>query len=389
MNRSSMDGSSIDRSRKILISAVVCAFNEEEHLSSCLDSLAAQKTRLSYEVIIIDDGSTDGTRTIAVDWARRNGGVAVRHFQIVHGGLSVARNTGVDKSRGEIVAFVDAAARAEPTWLENIAGPFSDPAVDIVAGRVSNLDDDRRFARFIHKVHFEAAMRAMKDSGLTGANMAFRRHIFEAEGIGFFDYFDRRGDETSLRVRYFGRNPSRKLVSAPDAVVHNQHPDRFFTWLSQQSYEGAMTAVIESRIDEHIKRAEIVAKLLVRSGALAALPIALLAAQDLPLLAVLALTFWGGRMAFRARYILGSMRGGVESEGPLGAIAALGAVLTGTMARDFGYLRAVPLLLLGKKIDMGQSVGSVVTSWDDGMLGGGDESGEISGDEAGAKGAPE
>ena len=85
MNRSSMDGSSIDRSRKILISAVVCAFNEEEHLSSCLDSLAAQKTRLSYEVIIIDDGSTDGTRTIAVDWARRNGGVAVRHFQIVHG----------------------------------------------------------------------------------------------------------------------------------------------------------------------------------------------------------------------------------------------------------------------------------------------------------------
>ncbi|HAB29585.1 MAG TPA: hypothetical protein DCE19_02585, partial [Gemmatimonadetes bacterium] len=365
MNRSSMDGSSIDRSRKILISAVVCAFNEEEHLSSCLDSLAAQKTRLSYEVIVIDDGSTDGTRTIAMDWARRNGGVAVRHFQIVHGGLSVARNTGVDRSRGEIVAFVDADARAEPTWLENIAGPFSDPAVDVVAGRVSNLDDRQRFSRFIHRVHFEAVMRAMKDSGLTGANMAFRKNIFESEGIGFFDYFDRRGDETSLRVRYFGRNPSRKLVSAPDAVVHNQHPDRFFTWLSQQSYEGAMTAVIESCIDEHIKRAEIIAKLLVRSGALAALPIALLAAQDLPLLAVLALAFWGARMAFRARYILESMRGGVESEGPLGAIAALGVVLTGTMARDLGYLRAVPLLLLGKKIDMGQSVGSVVASWDD------------------------
>ena len=389
MNRSSMDGSSIDRSRKILISAVVCAFNEEEHLSSCLDSLVAQKTRLSYEVIVIDDGSTDGTRTIAMDWARRNGGVAVRHFQIVHGGLSVARNTGVDRSRGEIVAFVDADARAEPTWLENIAGPFSDPAVDVVAGRVSNLDDRQRFSRFIHRVHFEAVMRAMKDSGLTGANMAFRKNIFESEGIGFFDYFDRRGDETSLRVRYFGRNPSRKLVSAPDAVVHNQHPDRFFTWLSQQSYEGAMTAVIESCIDEHIKRAEIVAKLLVRSGALAAFPIALLAAQDLPLLAVLALAFWGARMAFRARYILESMRGGVESEGPLGAIAALGVVLTGTMARDLGYLRAVPLLLLGKKIDMGQSVGSVVASWDDGMLGGGDESGEISGDEASAKRAPE
>ncbi len=382
MNRSSMDGSSIDRSRKILISAVVCAFNEEEHLSSCLDSLAAQKTRLSYEVIVIDDGSTDGTRTIAMDWARRNGGVAVRHFQIVHGGLSVARNTGVDRSRGEIVAFVDADARAEPTWLENIAGPFSDPAVDVVAGRVSNLDDRQRFSRFIHRVHFEAVTRAMKDSGLTGANMAFRKNIFESEGIGFFDYFDRRGDETSLRVRYFGRNPSRKLVSAPDAVVHNQHPDRFFTWLSQQSYEGAMTAVIESCIDEHIKRAEIIAKLLVRSGALAALPIALLAAQDLPLLAVLALAFWGARMAFRARYILESMRGGVESEGPLGAIAALGVVLTGTMARDLGYLRAVPLLLLGKKIDMGQSVGSVVASWDD-------ESGEISGDEASAKRAPE
>ena len=379
----------MDRSKKVLLSVVVCAYNEEVHLSSCLESLTGQKTQFSYEVIVIDDGSTDQTQTIAMDWAQQSRAQSIRYFRIVHSGLSVARNTGLDRSRGQLVAFIDADAHADPMWVEKIVEPFLDPAVDVVAGRVSNLNDRERFARFIHKVHFEAALRASKGSRITGANMAFRKNIFDLEGIGFFDYFDRRGDETSMRVRYFGRNPASKEVNAPDAVVLNEHPDRFFSWLCQQSYDGALTAIIEYCVDEHIKRTEIIAKLIMRCCAVAALPIVVLASHDLPLLAISAFAFWMARIAYRSRYILESMRGGADAEGALGAIAGLGASLAGTTARDIGYVRAVPPLLIGEQIDLDQSIGTVVASWDNAMLGAADRGRELGADGVSSNGSPE
>jgi glycosyltransferase involved in cell wall biosynthesis len=84
-----------------LISCIVPAHNGERYLCECLDSIVAQTYR-PLEIIVVDDGSTDGTGDIA-----RGYGNGVRHLRQPWQGLSIARNRGVEASRGEFIAFLD------------------------------------------------------------------------------------------------------------------------------------------------------------------------------------------------------------------------------------------------------------------------------------------
>jgi O-antigen biosynthesis protein len=94
-----------------LISVVVCAYNAADTLEGCLRSLA-DLPYPRYEVVVVDDGSTDDT----ADIARRFGSVRLVE-QGTNQGLSAARNRGAHEARGEIVAYLDADAEALPDWL--------------------------------------------------------------------------------------------------------------------------------------------------------------------------------------------------------------------------------------------------------------------------------
>jgi len=98
------------------VSVVVVCYNGERTLPACLDSL----TRLNYpnyEVILVDDGSTDQTAPIALKHPK------LRYFKHEKNlGLSVARNTGIAAAEGELVAFTDADCRADEDWLYYIMG---------------------------------------------------------------------------------------------------------------------------------------------------------------------------------------------------------------------------------------------------------------------------
>ena len=98
------------------VSVVVASYNGERTLKACLDSLE-RLNYPDYEVILVDDGSTDATRQIA--FAHPN----VRYFRHEKNlGLSVARNTGIAAATGEIVAFTDADCRADEDWLYYLVG---------------------------------------------------------------------------------------------------------------------------------------------------------------------------------------------------------------------------------------------------------------------------
>src|SRR5438045_2617465 len=107
-------------------SVVVCSYNDAPTLRDCLDGLAEQ-TYLDYDVIVVDDGSTDGTGAIARDYD-------VRVIETENHGLSRARNTGLDAATGDIVAFVDGDARADPDWLSFLAARFAG-SEDAAVGR--------------------------------------------------------------------------------------------------------------------------------------------------------------------------------------------------------------------------------------------------------------
>ena len=92
------------------ISVIVPVYNVEGYLARCVDSILGQ-TYENLEVILVDDGSRDGSGALCDAFARQDHRVKVIHKP--NGGLSSARNTGIDAAQGEYLAFVDS-----DDWLE-------------------------------------------------------------------------------------------------------------------------------------------------------------------------------------------------------------------------------------------------------------------------------
>ena len=108
-------------------------YNVEPYLRECLDSVLAQ-TRPSLEILIVDDGSTDGSGEICDEYARRDGRVCVFHTE--NNGLSCARNFALDRARGAYLAFLDSDDRMEPGALETLAAAAARYGADVAAGGV-------------------------------------------------------------------------------------------------------------------------------------------------------------------------------------------------------------------------------------------------------------
>ena len=98
------------------VSVVVCSHNGSRTIRDCLDGLH-HLDYPDYEVIVVDDGSTDATAEIAA-------GFDVRLIRTPNRGLSSARNTGLEHATGEIVAYIDDDARPDPQWLTHLAATF-------------------------------------------------------------------------------------------------------------------------------------------------------------------------------------------------------------------------------------------------------------------------
>ena len=90
-----------------MVSIIVPVYNTEKFLHRCIDSILAQ-TYTDFELLLIDDGSKDSSGTICDEYAAQDARVRVFHKE--NGGVSSARNLGLDNARGEWVTFVDSDA---------------------------------------------------------------------------------------------------------------------------------------------------------------------------------------------------------------------------------------------------------------------------------------
>ena len=115
------------------ISVIVPVYNVRDYLRPCLDSILRQ-TRRALEILLIDDGSTDGCGAICDAYARQDGRVRVFHTE--NRGLAAARNLGLDHAVGEFLAFVDSDDWIEDNALETLMAAQREYGADLVAAGV-------------------------------------------------------------------------------------------------------------------------------------------------------------------------------------------------------------------------------------------------------------
>lgn len=116
-----------------LISVIVPVYKVEPYLNKCVNSLLAQ-TYENLEIILVDDGSPDSCPQMCDEFARNNPNVSVIHKE--NGGLSLARNLGVEKCMGEFVAFVDSDDYVEPRYISDMWDMLNGYNADLAVTRV-------------------------------------------------------------------------------------------------------------------------------------------------------------------------------------------------------------------------------------------------------------
>ena len=119
----------------VLISVIVPVYNVDRYLDKCIESILSQ-TYVSFELLLIDDGSTDNSGNICEKYAELDNRVKVIHKE--NGGVSSARNVGIDNSNGEWIAFIDADDWIYPDYLNSFISSFSQNADLYIQGYVDS-----------------------------------------------------------------------------------------------------------------------------------------------------------------------------------------------------------------------------------------------------------
>ena len=115
------------------LSIIVPVYNSEKYLRQCITSLLEQETKFDYEVICVNDGSTDGSLLILEDLVATNSDKLIIHSQ-KNGGISIARNQGIALARGKYIGFVDNDDTVSPLFVEHLLKEALQHDADLVQG---------------------------------------------------------------------------------------------------------------------------------------------------------------------------------------------------------------------------------------------------------------
>jgi glycosyltransferase involved in cell wall biosynthesis len=208
-----------------MISVIVPAFNAKAVLGVCLEALGSQ-TVPPDEVIVVDDGSTDGTAELAQ-------GYGVRLVRQANSGPSAARNAGARAAQGDLLLFTDADCIPAPDWVRRMTVPLADPSIAGVKG-VYRTAQQARMARFVqleHEDKYDIMMRSQFIDFIDTYAAAYRRDVFLSAG-GFDESLGGCEDqELSFRLAEGGH----RFVLAPDALVYHRHTDNI-SWYARRKW---------------------------------------------------------------------------------------------------------------------------------------------------------
>jgi glycosyltransferase involved in cell wall biosynthesis len=223
--------------RTPFVSVIVCSYNGARTLAACLDSLG-KLNYPAYEVILVDDGSTDDTAYVAAQFPW------VRYIHQTNHGLSHARNTGAAAAKGDVFAYTDSDCMADADWLyyligalvsgdyAGVGGPnITPPAQDWIQACVAAAPGGPSHVLLTDTVA----------EHIPGCNMAFYRWAFD--GVGGFDpEYHKAGDDVDFcwRIQQAGR----VIGFSPTAIVWHYRRFTLRAFLKQQDGYGEAESLL-------------------------------------------------------------------------------------------------------------------------------------------------
>jgi glycosyltransferase involved in cell wall biosynthesis len=171
------------------LSVIVPVFNTAPYLRQCMDSLMAQSFR-DFEVVVVDDGSTDDSPRILAEYVEAHDSVSV--IRKPNGGLADARNHGIAAARGEYIGFVDSDDYVSPVMFERMCGRARTTDADIVACQMMGFDPKSgaecpyvEGPRSGFGVSLKDSPFLLVTTSPSACNKIFRRTLFAGNGLSF------------------------------------------------------------------------------------------------------------------------------------------------------------------------------------------------------------
>jgi cellulose synthase/poly-beta-1,6-N-acetylglucosamine synthase-like glycosyltransferase len=216
------------------VSIVIPTYNRSAILSRCLDSLCNQTfPKDRYEIIVINDGSKDTTEDILRKFEKKASCRFIWSTQ-ENNGRSSARNSGIAKSKGELICFIDDDCIAERDWIKNLTAGFAIDAIGAVGGKIISYKTNTPLQQFIDDSGSVDQETFIKRNTLITGNAAYRRHVV-ADIKGFDSRLIACEDlDISIKTQLLDY----KIRYIPDAVVYHDHPATVKGFFSQQFRNG-------------------------------------------------------------------------------------------------------------------------------------------------------
>ncbi|MFZ0429316.1 MAG: glycosyltransferase [Acidobacteriota bacterium] len=225
-------------------SVIIPVRDEAATLGACLEALEHQTVaRSRFEIVVVDDGSTDGSVRVARD-ARPD-----RLIRLSGEGAAAARNRGFEAATAPVLLFLDADCVPDADWIERMLAPLAEPEIGGSVGRfVSNqtgwvsrmiqLELDLRYAR----------MDRFRDIDFVNtATCAFRRDVLPRPP---FDETFGKLEDLELSFRLAGQGVRMRYVA--DAVVHHRHPHSLLSYVRRRFQYGRYSALLYRRYSSKI-----------------------------------------------------------------------------------------------------------------------------------------
>ena len=278
----------------IAYSVIVPAYHSTQTLPHCLAALQRQSIdRACYEIIVVDDGSTDETASVAEQALDLSVAPNAHVIRAGHAGPAAARNIGAQAARGEIILFTDADCAPAGDWIEQMVQPFDDPQIAGAKGAYRTWQRSI-VARFVQQEYQDKYDRMSHQTTIDFVDTysaAYRREVFLANS-GFDTAFTTASvedQEFSFRLAAQGY----RLVFVPRAIVHHRHDANLSDYLRRKFGIGYWKALLLRRHPNKVVRDSHTPQVIkVQMGLLAVALLGTFSPVLVPDLAWLALSAW-------------------------------------------------------------------------------------------------